>query len=131
MQSHHDVAPMPNGNVLVLAWERIEKSKMIDLGRDPENIIGDEVWSEQILEIKPIGQDAIEIVWEWHLSDHLIQDFDSTYMGFGEVSEHPELVNINFTPLNGIEIGFTPMALTTIWNWIKFLLALIGLTKSG
>jgi hypothetical protein len=36
------------------------------------------------------------VVWEWHLWDHLVQDFDKTKANYGDVREHPELVNINF-----------------------------------
>jgi hypothetical protein len=35
-------------------------------------------------------------VWEWHLWDHLVQDFDRSKANFGDVAEHPELVNINY-----------------------------------
>src|SRR5262249_18013735 len=37
-----------------------------------------------------------EVVWEWHLWDHLVQDFDKGKANFGDVAAHPELVNINF-----------------------------------
>jgi hypothetical protein len=36
------------------------------------------VWSEQILEIKPSGISGGTIVWEWHLWDHLVQDYDAS-----------------------------------------------------
>jgi hypothetical protein len=48
------------------------------------------------MEVKPIFPNQTEIVWEWHAWDHLIQDYDSTKTHFGVVSEHPELVDINY-----------------------------------
>jgi hypothetical protein len=35
-------------------------------------------------------------VWEWHVWDHLIQDFDTNQANFGVVADHPEWVDINF-----------------------------------
>ena len=35
-------------------------------------------------------------MWEWHLWDHLVQDFDKSKANYGNVAEHPELVNINY-----------------------------------
>ena len=50
---------------------------------------------DSLVEIKPTGKTTGELVWEWHLWDHLVQDFDKTKLNFGDVAQHPELVNIN------------------------------------
>ncbi len=44
---------------------------------------------DSLIEIKPTGKTTGEVVWEWHLWDHLIQDFDKTKPNFGNVGEHP------------------------------------------
>jgi len=36
-----------------------------------------------------------KIVWEWHVWDHLIQDFDPEAENYGDVTAHPELIDIN------------------------------------
>ena len=74
---HHDVEFLPNGNILILAWETIINATAISAGRNPA-LVGNTLWSEKIVEIEPIGTDSVNVVWEWHLWDHLIQDFDST-----------------------------------------------------
>ena len=51
---------------------------------------------DSLVEIKPTGKTTGEVVWEWHLWDHLVQDFDKSKANFGNVAEHPELVNINY-----------------------------------
>ncbi len=95
VRAHHDIAPMPNGNVLVLAWEFRSEADAIQAGRDPDNV-GDAVWPEHVVEVQPDGANGGIIVWEWHAWDHLIQDFDATKDNFGVVADHPELIDINF-----------------------------------
>ena len=90
---HHDIEPMPNGNVLVLAWERKSQAEAIAAGRQG---ISGEMWFTMIAEIEPVGATGGNIVWEWHLFDHLIQDADPTKDNFGVVADHPELLDINF-----------------------------------
>ena len=99
--SHHDAVMMPNGNMLVLTWELVFTEELIELGRDPNEIYsGGFMWSERIIEVEPVGSNDINIVWEWNIKDHYIQDFDSTKLNYGVVSEHPELFNINLPDLN-------------------------------
>jgi hypothetical protein len=93
---HHDACPLPNGNVLMVAAERMTAEEAIAAGRKPETI-RNELLADSIIEIKPTGKTTGEIVWQWRVWDHLVQDVDSAKPNYGEVSEHPELVDINFT----------------------------------
>ena len=95
---HHDIAPTPNGNIIAVAWELKTSEEAIQAGRDSTTLAQDKLWSEYIFEINP---DTDQIVWEWHMWDHLIQDFDATKDNFGVISDHPELVNINYDTHNG------------------------------
>ena len=92
---HHDVAYLPNGNILFLAWEKYSNAEAIAAGRNPSTTNG-EVFGDHIIEIKPIGNDDAEIVWEWHVWDHLVQEFDPNKNNFGVVADHPELLDFNF-----------------------------------
>ena len=49
-----------------------------------------------LVEIKPTGKKTGEVVWEWRSWDHLIQDRDKTKPNYGNVSEHPELFDVNY-----------------------------------
>ena len=106
-RSHHDIEPMPNGNILVIAWEEKDEQEVAQSGRNSESDNSDKtvssstLWPDLVLEIKPIGKDDAEIVWEWHAWDHLIQDFDSSKDNYGDVSQHPELLDVNFNDATG------------------------------
>jgi len=95
LQHHHDIQLLPNGNILAIAWERKTALEAFSLGREVIDNPINQMWSEVIIEIEPIGDDEANIVWEWHLWDHLIQNIDVQYPDFGNISEHPELFNIN------------------------------------
>ncbi|MEW6366392.1 MAG: aryl-sulfate sulfotransferase [Acidobacteriota bacterium] len=92
---HHDVAPLPNGNVLAIVWERKSGEGAIRSGRRPQLVGDGGLWPDSILEISPVLPDGGKIVWEWHVWDHVIQDHDPTGPNYGKVSDHPELVDIN------------------------------------
>ncbi|MCC6817319.1 MAG: aryl-sulfate sulfotransferase, partial [Bacteroidia bacterium] len=95
---HHDIKMLPNGNILVLAWHAISKAKAISLGRRSFTFAStqNDLWGERILELKKIGTDSAEVVWQWDAFDHLIQDEDTAYPNYGQIEDHPELININY-----------------------------------
>ena len=93
---HHDIFPMPNGNILVLVLNVMSSAEAIQAGRNPNLITDGVLYNEQILEIEPVGTNQANIVWEWNIKDHLIQDFDATKDNFGVVEDNPQLLDINF-----------------------------------
>jgi hypothetical protein len=92
---HHDARVMSNGNILLIAWELKTKEEAIAQGRNP-SLTSATVWSEQVLEIKPEGTNGGTVVWEWHLWDHLAQDFDSTKPNYTSIAANPHLLKINY-----------------------------------
>ena len=97
VRQHHDIEIMPNGNILILAWEKKTAQEAISQGRDPNLITNNELWPEHIIEIQPVGINEANIIWEWHVWDHLVQEFNPDLPNYGIVSEHPELFNLNYT----------------------------------
>lgn len=94
---HHDLTYMPNGHILMHAWELKNKVEAIALGYDSTQLPANKkIWLEGIYEIVPVGYDSGTIVWEWHIEDHIIQDFNPTKLTYGVVADHPELIDINF-----------------------------------
>ena len=108
---HHDFLKMPNGNVLLLSLQRKTAEEVIAAGANPDSISADRLRAPHIVEARPTGPASCEIVWEWSMWDHLIQDFDSSKANYGAVAEHPELVDLNFrlSEAAGLEDP---------WDWI-------------
>ncbi|MGJ8661610.1 MAG: aryl-sulfate sulfotransferase [Bacteroidota bacterium] len=92
---HHDIQPLPNGNILCVCTDVLDSIDCIAQGRKPE-LTESTVVFEKIVELKPIGVDSVELVWEWKFVDHIIQDFDNTKDNYGIVENHPELLDVNF-----------------------------------
>jgi len=93
---HHDIELLPNGNILFIKFQHYEDSLLVELGRDPNTLGFTEPEILQIKEVMPTGLNTGDIVWQWNIIDHLVQNFDATKQNYGELSEHPQLMNINY-----------------------------------
>jgi hypothetical protein len=89
--AHHDIEPMPNGNVLIIAWELKVSTEAVQAGLNRAAAL----WPDHIIEVQPSGTSGGTIVWQWHAWDHLIQDYNATKSNYGVVADHPELLDIN------------------------------------
>jgi hypothetical protein len=93
---HHDVTWLPGGTVLLVAWERMTADEAQAAGRDPGLLTDGELWVDYLVEVRPDGFSSGTVIWEWHLWDHLIQNRAPSKANYGIVSDHPELLDINF-----------------------------------
>ena len=100
-QHHHDVEPLPNGNILVIVWEKKTAAEAYAVGRQSIDNSLNVIWSEAILELEPIGSNEANVVWEWHIWDHLVQDVDPDLPNYGIIADHPELQDINYGNAGG------------------------------
>jgi len=93
--AHHDIEPLPNGNVLVIAWEYLTHEQAVALGRDPA-VVGDAgFWPDVVLELEPVRPSGANIVWQWRSVEHLVQDFDPALANFGDVPAAPQRIDVN------------------------------------
>ncbi len=92
---HHDARVLPNGNVLTLVWDDMTQVDAIAAGRDPERAPLSGLRPDSVLELKPLPPSGAEVVWEWRARDHLIQDVDAEKAGYGDVTAHPERIDVN------------------------------------
>lgn len=94
---HHDIRPLPNGNIIMLVVEKKTYTEVIAAGFNPGKLQPEVQQKGMMLpdcvyEIKPTKPSGGTIVWEWHVWDHLIQDYDATKDNYGTVKDHPELI---------------------------------------
>ncbi|MCC6372814.1 MAG: aryl-sulfate sulfotransferase [Bacteroidia bacterium] len=108
--THHDICPMPNGNVLVIAYEAKTASEVSAAGCSQSIVM----WPDKIVEIQQTGATTGSVVWEWHVWDHLVQSVDPNKANYQtSVVNHPELLNINYATqkdwmhVNGLD--YNPM----------------------
>jgi hypothetical protein len=90
--SHHDIT-LVGDNVMLIAWEVKTANELTQKGYDGTvSSIGK--WPTHFVEIAQNGTGG-QIVWEWHIWDHLIQDYDQSKNNYGVIANHPELIDIN------------------------------------
>ena len=90
--SHHDLT-LVGDNVLLTAWE---VKTAAEVNAEGYNNTGSDKWPTHFIELAPDGNGGAEIVWEWHIWDHLCQDTDSNLPNYtAAISNHPELIDIN------------------------------------
>ena len=94
---HHDFAWMPNGHVLVLAWEFKSASDAADVGRTSPQVM----WPESIFEIEPTLPVGGNVVWEWHAWDHLVQEVDQALPNYGSPADYPNRLDVNYANVGG------------------------------
>jgi arylsulfotransferase ASST len=93
-QQHHDVFPMPNGHVLLLAWETRSAAEAIAAGRAPETLPAEgEIWVDKVVEVDPATS---RVVWEWRTWDHLVPPG-------GAPADHPGLVDPSYNALPQVD----------------------------
>lgn len=104
--SHHDICPLPNGNVLMIVYDVKTSSDAATAGCTYNGTM----WSEKIIEVQPTGATTGTIVWQWNLWDHLCQDVNANANNYvTNTADHPELWDINvnlmkdFWHMNGID----------------------------
>ncbi|HUT91424.1 MAG TPA: aryl-sulfate sulfotransferase [Thermoguttaceae bacterium] len=93
--SHHDIKPLPNGNVLMLAVEKKSYEECLAAGFDPRMMRDKQLFPEYFIEVQPTRPTGGKIVWQWHVWDHLIQDNDPSKANYGDVAAHPERIDVD------------------------------------
>jgi hypothetical protein len=86
---HHDIKPLPGGNVLAISFMVEPRARLIAAGVDTNLLRSASgakfILSEKIIEIKPTYPEGGEIVWQWVMFDHVVPK--------AQASAHPELIS--------------------------------------
>lgn len=94
--THHDHCVLPNGNVLLISYELKTQAELAAAG-GTNTALTSGIWPEKIIEVQPTGATTGNIVWEWHVWDHLVQNVNSSKANYQtSIVNHPELLNINY-----------------------------------
>ncbi|KAK3288921.1 hypothetical protein CYMTET_3621 [Cymbomonas tetramitiformis] len=107
---HHDVWKTDAGTYLMPVWKRHPTKVCIEsFGLDPDAVKAQRMFSQGedygcmmdgIQEFQMKDADDFEaecdVVWEWWVSDHYVQDHDSKKSNYGNVTAHPELLDANY-----------------------------------
>lgn len=98
--THHDVVQMPNGNILMLVWDKISAKDAVQAGYSTSSV----AWSERVIEVEPVSK---KIVWEWRAWDHLVQDYNPKKDNYGTVADNPNLIDLNYADKRGerVKVG--------------------------
>ena len=102
---HHDVEMMPNGNILAISWAVISAEKARALGwrqqGERERVVLDKIY-----EIRPdLANGDTEIVWQWSMADHLVQNTDADLPNFGQPIDHPGRIDLNWPQLDQVQFN--------------------------
>ncbi len=92
---HHDIEPLPNGNFLAISWEAKTVAEAQKAGRRPDLLPERGLWPDMIVEFQPTPPEGAKVVWEWHMWDHLIQNYDEKADNYGDPASKPWRININ------------------------------------
>lgn len=88
--SDYEVLVLPNGNYLSVARQVTTAQAFVDMGYDPN--LGNPSYIDMVVEL---DKDSGQIVWQWKLTDHIIQQRDENVANYGLVKDHPELLNMD------------------------------------
>jgi hypothetical protein len=94
---HHDFVKIWNRKlqaytILSVASKNITHEQAIALGADPRKRDDYTSRPDGVVEFDLNGN----VLWEWNISDHLVQDIDPTKANYGVVQDHPEKLDVNF-----------------------------------
>jgi hypothetical protein len=87
--THHDFKILPNGNLLMLAVERKDAAAAGAVGFDTQKLQDGYVAPETVIEVQKTGATTFQIVWEWHVWDHLLQSQNPALANYLKPNENP------------------------------------------
>jgi hypothetical protein len=95
---HHDFLVIWNPKLeqrtlLYLATKQRTHDEIVALGADPSKSQNYQSNPDGVVEVDMDGN----VIWEWNISDHVVQDIDPSLPNYGVISEHPGKMDINFS----------------------------------
>lgn len=118
--NHHMVHRMPNGNTLVIVWERIPYAEAVARGRDPATLHDPatadcfastfppgryicDFWPDKIVELDPAGEPT---GWQWRAWDHMCDGKDPSCLDINHrfpIDPRSHRASANYMHTNAID----------------------------
>lgn len=95
--SHHDICPMPNGDVLLIVYEKKTAAQMTAAGATSNTARQ----LEKIVQLHPTGINTATIAWQWNVYDHLLQNTNPSGPNYySSIVNNPQVLNVNLQVAN-------------------------------
>ncbi|MFK7808000.1 MAG: aryl-sulfate sulfotransferase [Saprospiraceae bacterium] len=91
LQLVYEVIKLPTDNYLCLGRRSMTFDDFVDLGFDMGGVNS----PSRIDVVVELDYNTGEIVWEWNLGDHVLQERSSNLNNFGIIADHPELIDMD------------------------------------
>ena len=91
---------LPNKNYLCLGRRAFSLAEFLAEGYDPGNAFPSQV--DVVVELDRVTG---EVVWEWNIIDHVIQERDPNMNNYGVLADNPQLINTD--AVNTVDWNFT------------------------
>lgn len=102
---HHDIEVMPNGNILAISWHEVSAVDAQAEGWVPQGD-RDRILLDKIIELKPdLENGTTQIVWEWCMLDHLVQNRDPIGANYGQPAQNIGKIDINWPWLDTVQFN--------------------------
>jgi hypothetical protein len=88
---NYEVIKLPNNNYLCVGRRLFNANDFTALGFE----IGGVNNPSQIDVVVEVDVNSGEIVWEWNIKDHVIQERDANLNNYGVIADHPELLDMD------------------------------------
>ncbi|MEZ5979191.1 MAG: aryl-sulfate sulfotransferase [Planctomycetota bacterium] len=91
---HHDIEPLPNGDVLIVAGNAFRARPRSRAGATRTSVRRS-LARHGCCRSRPKGTDEFDVVWQWRAWDHVVQDLDPTKACYGDVTAFPGRIDVN------------------------------------
>ncbi len=86
----YEVILLPSGNYLSVGRRDFSNTDFLNIGYDITFTSPDEI--DVVVEL---DRTTGEVVWEWNIADHVIQERDASLPNYGSIADNPQLLNMD------------------------------------
>lgn len=93
LELDYEVIVLPNGNYLCVGRRALSVSGFMELGYNyGSSALGTPTQYDVVVEV---DRNTGDILWQWRIIDHMIQERNSAFANYGDISENPQLLNMD------------------------------------